>query len=88
MIDVPGVLVLGPGADQQHADRQGGRFAGLMTPLRQAAADTDRLRALEQVAAAVVEQLPGKREPLAGGFAGRHLLSLGGTDGQVAIDLD
>jgi hypothetical protein len=70
VVDVPGLLVVRPGTDQQHADR---RPAGLRFRLLRAAQPpphTHAAGALEQVAQAVVQQFPRQAQQQRGGLVG------------------
>ena len=70
VVDVAAGIVIGPRRDQQDADRRGNHGHAEALGARQAPPDPRRLGALEEVAAAVVQQFPGQAEQERGGFAG------------------
>jgi hypothetical protein len=91
MVDIADPVALGvllrPRADEQDADRQSGRPGRLGMAVRQAPADADGALALEQPGTAIVEQLPGKRQQLGGGFASGSLGLLRRVFGQLPVHL-
>ena len=88
VVDVAAGLVLGPRADEQDADG-GGEHRHVEVPrVRQAPAHAGGLRALEQEAVAVVEQLPRQAEQQGGGLPSGLHLGLGGAVFERRIDVD
>ena len=79
MVDVAAGVVVGPRRDQQDADRRGNHSHAEALGARQAPPDPRRFGALEEVAAAVVQQFPGQAEQERGGFAGDGGFGLGRT---------
>lgn len=70
VVDVAAGVVLRSRRDEQDADRRGDDGDVEHPRVRQAPADAHRPRALEQVAVAVVEELPRQAEQERGGFLG------------------
>ncbi|HYU33560.1 MAG TPA: type II toxin-antitoxin system HicA family toxin [Thermoanaerobaculia bacterium] len=79
---------LRPGADEEDADGQCGQALGLALAVGQAPADAHGVLALEEPAAAVVEELPGERQQFGGSFPSGGLGLLGRAFGQIAVHLD
>jgi hypothetical protein len=88
VIDVAAGVVLRTGGDEQDPDRRGDHRHVEHARVRQAPADTGRLRALEQEILAVVEQFPRQTEQERGGFVRGIHFGLGCARFERGIHVD
>ncbi len=88
VIEVAARLVLRPRGDEQDADRRGDDGQVEHLRVRQPAADTRRLRALEKEAGAVVEQFPRQAEQERGAFARGLRVGFGGAGFESRVEVD
>ena len=87
MVNVDCAIIFGARADQQYANRQAGWPDRLheMT-VRQTTTHANRIFAVKEKTAPVVQQLPRQREQFGSGFSGDGLLFFACAIGQFAVN--